>query len=213
MTEGDQQVGELVGVLFFHRHDLFEHAARGRILVTQVLDEFAVAVDRNALGHQVFPDHPRERVAGDIFRVAAAGKAVRRKVRLASKLHDPRGDQVGVPLLFVRMDEELLGNALRMDASRHEVMAAIAQDTDQFRGQRIVQHLEHGVAIGRVARGDGAFIDAGAGADAHRREVGRVESPAESPSSVGFSLRLPASRLRSLSHPPLRQAKVSSRKS
>src|SRR5438105_10283320 len=56
-----QQVGELVGVLLFHREDRFEQAARGRILVAQVLDEAAVTVDGDALGHQVFADHVGER--------------------------------------------------------------------------------------------------------------------------------------------------------
>jgi hypothetical protein len=37
-------------VLFFLGQDVFEDAARGRVFVADVLDDLAVAVDRDALG-------------------------------------------------------------------------------------------------------------------------------------------------------------------
>ena len=130
-----------------------------------------VAVDGDALRHQVFLDHAREQSPSTYSAwLRREGRPGRNPAR--RQLHDARRDLVGVPLLFVRMLEELLGHALRMNTSRHEVMATIAQDADQFRRQRIVQQLEHDVAVGRVARGNGAFIDTGAGADAHGHKVG-----------------------------------------
>ncbi len=85
-------------------------------LVAQVADDLAIAVDGDALGDQVFLDHVGQRVALDVLGVAALRQTVRREVRLAAELDDALGDLVGVTLLLVRVREELVGDALRMDA-------------------------------------------------------------------------------------------------
>jgi len=46
-----KDVRHVVGVFFFLGKDVFEDAAGGRVLVADVLDDFAVAVDGDALGH------------------------------------------------------------------------------------------------------------------------------------------------------------------
>src|SRR6185503_15223551 len=66
-----QQVGEVVGVLFLGREDLLEHAARGRIVVADVLDHLPVAVDRDALGDEVLADHFLQVAPQPILGVAA----------------------------------------------------------------------------------------------------------------------------------------------
>ncbi len=62
---------EVVGVLFLHREDALEHALGGRVLVADVVDHLAIAVDRDALGDEVFLDHVDQVLALDVFRVAA----------------------------------------------------------------------------------------------------------------------------------------------
>src|SRR6266542_1807524 len=164
---------ELVGMFLFHGQDSLDHAARGRVLLTEVLDDAAVTVDGDSFRHQVFRDHACERIALDILRVAAADQSRRREIGRPAQLHDAFRDLVGVPLLFVRMVEKLLGDALRMDASRHEVMAPVAKDKGELGRQRIVQQLEHYFAIRGIARGDRAFVDVLSGPLAQRLDVGK----------------------------------------
>jgi hypothetical protein len=76
-------------------------------------------------------------------------------------------------LFLVRMVEKLLGHALRVNAPRHEVVAPVAQDAHELRRQRIVQQLEHDLAVRGIAGGDRAFIDVLPGALAQRRDVGK----------------------------------------
>jgi hypothetical protein len=45
-----QQVHEIVRMLFFHRQNPFQHAARGWIVRVHVVDHFAITVDGNTLG-------------------------------------------------------------------------------------------------------------------------------------------------------------------
>src|SRR4030095_6729162 len=70
------------------------------------------------------------------------------------------------------MVEKLLGNALRMNTTRHEVMAPIAQYAHEFSRQGVVQKLENGFAVRRIARGHGAVINVLPGALAQGRDVG-----------------------------------------
>ena len=53
-----EQVGHVVGVLFFNREDRFEHDPRRRVLLTEERDQLSVVLDRDPLGDQVFLDHP-----------------------------------------------------------------------------------------------------------------------------------------------------------
>src|SRR5262249_40674569 len=58
-----QERREIVRVLLFLRQDLLEQAPRGRIVLAEVVDHLAIAVDGDPLGDQVFLDHVLERVA------------------------------------------------------------------------------------------------------------------------------------------------------
>ena len=75
----------------------------------------------------------------DVFGVAALRQAVRRQIRFAAELDDAFGDLVGVALFLVRVCEKLLGDRLRVDAARHEVVTPIAQHANDLGGQRIVE--------------------------------------------------------------------------
>src|SRR4051812_8735798 len=66
-----EQGREIIGVLFLLRQDLLHQAPGGRVLLAEVGDHLAVAVDGDALGDQVFPDHLLERATLDILGVAA----------------------------------------------------------------------------------------------------------------------------------------------
>ena len=95
--------------------------------------------------------------------MTAGGEPVRREIGLAAQLHDARRDLVGVTLLFVRMIEEFLRNALRVDAARHEVMTAVTQDAHELGRQRVVEELEDHFAVGGIPCRDGTLLDALAG--------------------------------------------------
>src|SRR2546430_2218869 len=69
------------------------------------------------------------------------------------------------------MLEELLRHALRVNAARHEIVAPVAQHADKLGGQRIVQQLEHNVAVRRIPCGDRPFGDVLAGALAQCLDV------------------------------------------
>ncbi len=66
-----EQAHEVVGVLFLHREDALEHPLGGRVLVADVVDHLAIAVDRDALRDEIFLDHVDQVLALDVFRVAA----------------------------------------------------------------------------------------------------------------------------------------------
>jgi hypothetical protein len=173
LRESHQQIGQLVGVLLFHGQDLLHHATRGRVLISEVLDEVAVAVDGDSFRHEIFLDHAHQRIALDILGVAAAHQTLGGEIGRPTQLHDARRDLVGMCQFLVRMVEKLLGHALRMNASRHEVMAPVTEYTHEFRRQGIVQQLEDYLAVRRIARGDGTVIDVLAGALAQRLDVGK----------------------------------------
>jgi hypothetical protein len=44
-------------VLLLNGKNFLEHLTAGGILVAEIGNYLTVTVDRNALGHQVFPDH------------------------------------------------------------------------------------------------------------------------------------------------------------
>ena len=97
---------------------------------------------------------------------------LRVQVRLAPELHDAGGDLVGVPLLLVRVLEELRGHGLGVDPLGHEVVALVAQHADDLGGQRLVEQLHHRLAVRLVALGHRAVLDVLARALAERLDVG-----------------------------------------
>src|SRR5436190_577358 len=116
VREALEEARQVVGVLFLFSEDLLQHASRGGILFAEVADHLAIAVDGDALGDEVFLDHVLERVALDVFGVAARGEPVWRKVRRAAELGDALGDLVGVLLLFLRVLQELGRHAFGLGA-------------------------------------------------------------------------------------------------
>ncbi|MNT88039.1 hypothetical protein D3C72_2285330 [compost metagenome] len=69
------------------------------------------------------------------------------------------------------MGQEFIGDALRVRPLGHVIVSAIAQHADDFGGQRVVEQLQHGIAIRGIAGGHGAIIDVLAGALAQRLDV------------------------------------------
>src|SRR5271165_7635858 len=117
-------------MLLFDGEDPFQHSESCRIMPTQVLDRVTIAVDCDPLRHQVLPDHVNKRVSRDVLGMAATCKTRRREIWLATQLNDAFRNLIGMTLLFVGMGQEFSGDALRMDATGHEVVAPVAQDTD-----------------------------------------------------------------------------------
>src|SRR5262245_21383430 len=151
-------------MLLLHREDALEHAARRRIVVREIPDHLAVAVDRDALGDQVLLDHVDQGASRDVLGMAPGGEPLRREVGLAAELHDARRDLVRVALLLVRVLEELGRDGLGMDAGRHEVVPLVPEHADDLGGQRFVQKLDHRLGVGAVTRRHRALADVLAGA-------------------------------------------------
>jgi hypothetical protein len=173
-------------VLLLDREDVFQHAARRGIGVADVLDHLAVAVDRDPLGDQVLLDRFLQRLADPVFRMAAAGDDVRVEVGLAPELHDALGDLVGVRELRIGVLQELGGDRARVDAARHEIVVAIAQDAHELGRQRLVQQLDHLFLVRAVVLGDGALLDMAPRLLAQRLHVGELRGSL----SLGLLLRL-----------------------
>jgi hypothetical protein len=57
------------------------------------------------------------------------------------------------------MFEELICCDARLEAVGHEVVALVAQHTDQFGGQRFIEQAQNLFPIGAVAFGYGAILD------------------------------------------------------
>ena len=118
-------------------------------------------------------DHARQRIALDILRVAATGESIGSEIRRSTQLHDAFCNLVGMAQFLVRVIEELLGHALRMYSTRHEVMTPIAQNTHEFRRKGGIEKLEHRITVGCIAGGDRAIIQVLACALAQRADVGK----------------------------------------
>src|ERR1700761_1151660 len=172
-TELVQQRGKIFGVLFLVRQDVFHHAARGRIVVTQVLDNLAVAVDGDALGHQILLQHIGYIVALCVIGVAAAEQALGVEVGRAIELGDALGNAVGMTLLLVGVFQELRGHALGMNALGHVVVIFVAQYANDLGRQRLIQYLDHRLAVGAIAVGDRSLVDVRASTLANGLDIGK----------------------------------------
>lgn len=155
-----KQIRQLVGMLFLHRQNHLQQVAGRRVPVSERLNQFTIAIDCDAFGHQVLIDHVYQGRAGHIFGVAPIGQAVGRIIRLSSQLHDSGSELVGVAKFLVRVGQEFIGGTPGVQSSRHEVMAAIAEHADEFGRQRCIELLQHRAPVGRIACGHRAFLHA-----------------------------------------------------
>src|SRR5262245_36793679 len=80
-------------------------------------------------------------------------------LRLTTELCNASGNAVCVPLLLVSMFTELFSHCSRMNTGGHKVMKLVAQDTDEFCGQRFVQNVDRLCAIQRIVLSNSAVFD------------------------------------------------------
>src|SRR5450631_2151383 len=76
-----------------------------------------------------------------------------------------------MPLLLLRVLEELLLDGLRLQSVRHVEVPPVAKCADQLGCQRFVEKAQHCLTIRRVARGDGPFLHVLTGSLAQRLYV------------------------------------------
>ena len=88
-------------MFFLDGEDLFDHAARGRILVAEPADDLAVAGDRDAFGDEVFFDHV-DQALGAIARPA--------KVYFVSALPKTRSGKIMRRTLLALCEGEPVGD-------------------------------------------------------------------------------------------------------
>ncbi len=122
--------------------------------------------------------------------MAARSEPLRREVRLAAQLHYARRDLIGVLLLLVRVLEKLGRDALRMNTARHVVVTLIAQNADKLGRERLVEQLDHRVAVGAVAFRHRAAFYMLARALAQRLDVAKKRLVAHRYSLPAFPLYL-----------------------
>jgi hypothetical protein len=70
------------------------------------------------------------------------------------------------------MLEKLLGYALSIQAGGHKVMPPVSKHTDKFRGQRFIQHFDHGGPVCAVSRRHRPTFDISEGPFAQSLAVG-----------------------------------------
>ena len=144
-----------------------------RVLVAEPADDLAVALDGDALGHEVLLDHVDERGALDVLGVAAVGDAVGVEVRRALQLRDAQRDLVGVAELLVGVLEELVGHRTGVEAVGHEVVPLVAQHAHDLGGEGLVEDVDDLLAVGAVGRRDRALLHLRPGPLAEGLDVGQ----------------------------------------
>src|SRR5215217_9034225 len=78
---------------------------------------------------------------------------------------------VGMSLFFVCVLQELCGNAFRVDAGSHEIMAPVAEHTNDLGCERFVQKFDYGFAVRAITRCDSTILDVLSGAFAQSLDV------------------------------------------
>jgi hypothetical protein len=78
-----------------------------------------------------------------------------------------------MPLFFLRMRKELGLNTFGVHPRRHEIVAAVAQNTDQLGGQRFIEKLVSQVPIEGIRGGDSAFLNVITSASSQGLDVGK----------------------------------------
>src|SRR5450759_629783 len=79
-----------------------------------------------------------------------------------------------MPLLLLRVLEELLLDGLRLHSVRHVEVPPVAKCADQLGCQRFVEKAQYRFAIRRVARCDGPLLHVLTGAPAQRLYVAQA---------------------------------------
>jgi len=138
-------------MLLFAGEDCFEHAVRGWILVADVSDHLAIALDRYSLRNQLFLDHVPEGIAFDVFRMAARSQPFWRKVRLPAKLDNALRDEVGMRHFLSRMLKKFGCDRRGVNTRGHEIVALVAQHTDQLGRERFIQDFDYVLTVGSIA--------------------------------------------------------------
>src|SRR6185503_13846301 len=123
-----QQIVHVVGVLFFHSQDLFEHSSGRGIVIAEVANELAIVVYRNPLRDQVLLDHVDQRFRAAVFRGGTRRQPARIEVRGAAELIDALGNAVHVLPFLVRVLLKLLLDRFARNALRRYRMHGVAQD-------------------------------------------------------------------------------------
>src|SRR5262249_2784971 len=67
--DGEEQIGQLVGVLLLLREDLLHHQARDRVFLAEVARYLPIYFNHDAVRDQGFTDHVRERDTFFVLRV------------------------------------------------------------------------------------------------------------------------------------------------
>ena len=91
--------------------------------------------------------------------MAAVGERRRIEVGLTAELHDALGEPVGVLELLGRVLEQLVGGDVCLQPARHEIVVPVTQHADELGRERLVQHLQHLLAVRPVALRHRAFLD------------------------------------------------------
>ncbi len=146
-------------MLFLDRQDALDHGAGGRIVVAEVADQFAVVIDRDALGDQVLADHGDQGVGGDVFRGRLAGQVGRIEVGDAAQLVDALGHLHGVALLVLGVLLEFRLDPFAGQAGRDDGVLGVAQDTDQFRRQHRLQDVDRHLHVAPIGVVDRTLVD------------------------------------------------------
>ena len=146
-------------MLFLDAENCLEHHARGRILVAEIADQFAVVIDCDPFGDVILADHVDERRAFGVLRGRTLRERLGIKVGRPAELVDALGNGHHVDLFFFCMLGEFGFDAFARDAVGRDGMHRVAQDAHDLGCEHGLQDLDrfvdvHSVGFGDVARGE-----------------------------------------------------------
>src|SRR5579863_6599564 len=139
---GDQKVVHVVGMLFLDPQDGFDHYPGTGIVIAEIADQFAVMIDRDAFGNQVFADQFHQIAALRILRGRSGGEPFRVEIRLAAKLVDALGNLLRMSPFVLGMLGELRLHAFAGQAVGGNSVLGVAQHADQLRRQDRLQDVD-----------------------------------------------------------------------
>jgi hypothetical protein len=166
-----EEVYQIVSMLFFHSQNTFHHASRGWIVVTEVLDYLAITINGDPFSNQILLDHVDQSVTLDEFGMTARQQPFGIEIWRTPQLNYSLGNLIGVTLLFVGVLQKLSRDTFGVDPGSHEIVTLVPQHANDFRRQRFIQHLDHGLSVGLIAFGYRALVDVLACSFAERFDV------------------------------------------